>query len=166
MSLEEELFKALQEDNIPEIVRLIEVGADVMVKDGSGRTPLHLVRSKEAASVLIAAGADVEAKSSYGETPLILSNNGEVAELLITKFKELHPGDRNALLGYIEARETSGSLTALHVAETASVASLLISLGADVNAINSDEETPLHFASPQVFQVLILAGADVNLVKM
>ena len=61
-------------------------------------------------------------------------------------------------------------MTVLHLAATgkcsAELVQVLIEAGADVNAVNSDQRSPLHYASmwnPAVVPVLIGGGCKVNL---
>jgi len=58
----------------PEIIRLLlEVGADVTVKNDEGNSPLHLVsthRFPSAADLLFAYGAQPDQRNLKGETPL------------------------------------------------------------------------------------------------
>lgn len=63
-----------------------------------------------------------------------------------------------------------GGLTALHTAtmlRRASVVSLLIRAGANVDAVTDDNSTALYFAVnqcfPEIAEILIAAGANVNL---
>jgi ankyrin repeat protein len=53
---------------------LVERGANIQVKNTSGRTPLHVaaynLNAGDAVSYLIEKGADVNARDSTGETPL------------------------------------------------------------------------------------------------
>ncbi|HIF79702.1 MAG TPA: ankyrin repeat domain-containing protein, partial [Gammaproteobacteria bacterium] len=61
------------------------------------------------------------------------------------------------------------NLTPLHWALSKGVAELLISAGADVNAITLEGSTPLHFAAwnghNEVAELLIANGADVNVIN-
>jgi len=52
--------------------------------------------------------------------------------------------------------------TPLHSAKTVEVAEFLIDNGADVNAKDKVESSPLHYANKDVARVLIANGADVN----
>ena len=57
-------------------------------KNSAGLTPLHLVKTKEIAKLLITKGADVNAQNAVGNTPLnfaingIFGENKEIADLL------------------------------------------------------------------------------------
>lgn len=49
---------------------LVGYGASVNIRDGIGKTPLHVCHTPEMAKLLITYGADIEAKDDYGLTPL------------------------------------------------------------------------------------------------
>jgi ankyrin repeat protein len=72
--INEELIDAARENNLPEISRLLSVGADVNAKDNDGNTPLHEACWKGHVQVfqaLLDHGADIEAKTrSKSSTPL------------------------------------------------------------------------------------------------
>ncbi|MBT4623031.1 MAG: ankyrin repeat domain-containing protein, partial [Verrucomicrobia bacterium] len=61
------------------------------------------------------------------------------------------------------------NLTPLHWAKSKGVAELLISEGADVNALTLEGSTPLHFAAwngrKEIAELLIGNGADVNVIN-
>jgi ankyrin repeat protein len=61
--------KALQDDEVPVIKRLLEHGADPNGLYG-GSTPLMMVRSEAAARSVLAAGGDPRALDANGQTPL------------------------------------------------------------------------------------------------
>lgn len=154
---------------------------DLNVKNGAGKTPLHLAAGMGSVAMcdrLIKAGASVEVVSNDGETLLHFaarSGNRHLAEKVYEAKK---------LLNFIDAKNVKG-FTALHAAinvnkrltkrvqrEVASVIDYLVSQGADVNACVSDpqafaiNETPLHVAARTcnipAMQKLIIAGANVN----
>jgi ankyrin repeat protein len=78
--IDEELIVAAQENNLPEVRRLLSVGADVNAKDYYGATPLiraslrgHVQVVKE----LLDHGADIDAKTHInGDTPLHFASGG------------------------------------------------------------------------------------------
>lgn len=69
---------------------LLQAGADVNMKDGSGRTPLHEALQghgpyrKDAARILITAGADVNAVDDEGSCPVSAQNDADIIRLLIS----------------------------------------------------------------------------------
>jgi ankyrin repeat protein len=68
-----ELFLKARDNNVPEVRRLLSVGADVKVKDHEGFTPLHWAIYYGHVQVFQALrehGADIEAKDNHGWTPL------------------------------------------------------------------------------------------------
>jgi ankyrin repeat protein len=82
--IDKELIEAARrENNLPEIRRLLSVGADVNVRDSSGNTPLHWASGHgnfPVVTELVEHGADIEAKDNGGDTPLHWASwNGRVA---------------------------------------------------------------------------------------
>ena len=83
------LHKAVMKNDIAEVKRLLEAGADVAAKNESGHTPLHFAAENGfAASVkaLLEAGADPNVPDKDGDTPLDKAsrydNNTAVVNLL------------------------------------------------------------------------------------
>ena len=121
-------------------------------------TPLHdaaLWGHKEIAELLLANGADVNAKDDDGDTPLdvaILRNDKETADLL-----RKHGGKTTEELEEIFHAIEDGNIEAVkqHLAA-----------GADVNAKDNIEWTPLHMAADlgykEIVELLLTNGADVN----
>src|SRR5262249_41421378 len=116
---------------------------------------------KDIVELLLKYKADIEARTEVGDngfTPLLLTiqkNLPDLAEFLIDS-------GANA-----KVRDRHGN-TALHWAAYGkeSVAASLVKHGADVNALNSYEASPLHFAagsgSTDVAALLLDSGAAVN----
>jgi ankyrin repeat protein len=72
-SIDQELIYAAVENNLPEVRRLLSVGADVNAQGDHGETPLHWASRNGHAQVmkeLLEHGADIEAKNNDGDTPL------------------------------------------------------------------------------------------------
>jgi ankyrin repeat protein len=141
-TIDEELIEATRENNLAEVSRLLNVGANVNVKDNCGLTPLHWACIKGHVHVVIELlehGADVESTTIYGWTPLHFAcANGHVAvgnELL----------SRGAT---IEAKNNIGS-TPLHVASLRDhlpVVKALLSGRANILAANNQGGLPIHLA--------------------
>jgi ankyrin repeat protein len=141
--IDQELIETTRENNLPEVSRLLSVGADVNDKDWNGCTPLHWASKMghlQVFQALLDHGADVDAKEIYGETPLhLVCYRGYLALL-------------QALLSRganIEAK-TRGGFTPLHNAAIMGhfpVVKALLSRGADCRAVNSYYgELAIHFA--------------------
>jgi ankyrin repeat protein len=71
--IDRELFEAVGENNLPDVSRLLSVGADIEAKNRFGSTPLLEATLKGHLPVvneLLEHGADTEAKDNLGNTPL------------------------------------------------------------------------------------------------
>ena len=156
---------------------LVPPGARTAVPDlheegQPAEAPLHKASREgdvDGAERLIAAGADVDARNAFGYAPLheaARKGHKQVVELLIAQGAA------------VNARHEGGETPLHHCAAgegDASVAAMLISAGADVNAATDQREflheriggsTPLHWAVAgghrELVEVLIAGGADVN----
>jgi ankyrin repeat protein len=156
--IDQELIRASVHNNVPEVSRLLSVGADVNATTETGRTALHRASTKGHVQVvveLLEHGADVEAKDSNGWTPLHFAClKGHLAVVA-----ELIPNDSNGttiILGKrksraganIEAKIMDGS-TPLHVASWHGhlpVLKALLAVGANILAANSYGRLPVHEA--------------------
>jgi len=119
---------------------LIQRGADMTAQDTWGQTPLYTAVATghaDTAQLLLQSGADPNAVGTYGRTPLHDATDPAVAKVLI------------AAGAKVNARGINGD-TPLHRAirfsyfrDRLALPKLLIENGADVNALNSAEKTPL-----------------------
>ncbi len=164
--MDEELYNACKNRDLPEVERLITAGADVnKSRTDTGATPLYGVCQKgylEIVERLITAGADVnKSRTDTGATPLFVASQSghlNIVERLITAGADVNKG------------RTDNGVTPLFIASQnghLEIVKQLIAGGADVNKGRTDNGvTPLMVASLigliNVVETLISAGADIN----
>jgi ankyrin repeat protein len=136
------LLRAALENNLPEVSRLLSVGADVNAKDNYGCTPLHWACYEGHVPVvieLLGHGADIDMKGSGRWTPLHWAcRKGHLAVVV-----ELLSRGAN-----IEAKDF-GWDTPLHDASCnghVEIVQALLSGGANLLAVNLRLELPIHCA--------------------
>jgi ankyrin repeat protein len=143
--IDQELLEATKENNLPEVSRLLSVGADVNAKDNDNLdfTPLHWASKMghlQVFQALLDHGADFDAKGIYGETPLhLVCHRG-----LLALVQALLSRGANT-----EAKTNNLGNTPLHSAAIRGhfpVVKALLSRGADCRAVNSYGELAIHFA--------------------
>jgi hypothetical protein len=160
--IDQELIEAARENNMPEVRRLLSVGADVNAKGpyGSRLTPLHEASDRGHVQVVIELrehGADIEATTMIGMTPLLFAcTNGHLP--VVNEF--LGPNDSNGAttsgLGKrtsrgganTEAKDHYGNMP-LHVVcweGHLPVVKALVSGGANILAANNNRHLPVHVA--------------------
>ncbi|MEL6626564.1 MAG: ankyrin repeat domain-containing protein [Bacteroidota bacterium] len=147
------------------VSELLQMGAEVGVKNKEGNTPLHLAISKEQyniAEFLLISDADVNGRNYVYAAPIhraVEVGNDALLSLLIECHAE------------VEARNNRGK-TPLHVAAILgrlSAAKLLIKHHADIHATMEKDMQPLHLAAwygqVELAQYLIHAGAEIDAVN-
>jgi ankyrin repeat protein len=141
--IEQELIDAAIENNLPEVSRLLSVGADVNAKDRRARTPLHWASLRGHVQVfkeLLDHGADIDATNNRDRTPLCFAcANGHVS--IVT---ELLSRGANT-----EAKDIGDGKTPLHDASGRGhllVVKALLSGGADTLAASNYGQLPIHYA--------------------
>ena len=158
------LIKTIQANNVQNVKRLIEIGADIDQQDNwNGATPLHIAaqgNSCQITQLLLANGAHVNQQNIFDETPLhwaVKSNAYETAQLLINANVDVN--QQNNLNGF----------TPLHIAaenRLYQITQLLLAAGADVNQQNKSGHSSLHCAvysnAYKITPLLLAANADVN----
>jgi len=99
MSLEEELFEAIQARDGYKVKRLLEKGANINAKDNIGWTPLHFAAYHgitDIVRLLLEHGADINARDADGLTPLhIAAALGHVDAVRLLLRKGADPGARD-----------------------------------------------------------------------
>ena len=167
---------------------LLDHGADVNARNADGQTPLHRVSLrptlrpryesgyKEAclAQLMLERGADVNARDKDQATPLhsalasYYMSKLEISRVLLNNGASIHAKNVRGQtpLHIVVSQGVSSSHEQL---ETALV-ELFLSRGADVNARDNYQATPLLWASfslrPKTTEKLLQNGADVNAVNI
>ncbi|XP_059474055.1 uncharacterized protein LOC132195835 [Neocloeon triangulifer] len=173
-------------------------GFSVEKKGWKGRTALHWAAAKghiAVAEFLLSQGADVNTRDDDNESPLTLAasfSSAEMCQFLVENGADLSAVNEDGndslhlaclngkldnvkyLLGLngfsVEKKNWKGR-TALHLAAAKghiAVAEFLLSQGAEVNARDDDNETPLtlaaSFSGAEMCQILVENGADLSAV--
>jgi ankyrin repeat protein len=157
------LHRAIQKNDVDQVRKLIEEGADVNAKDSSDRIPLGYAAEKgnmEIVELLISSGADVNGKGHDDQVPFVWAS--EVGHLDIAKLLILEGTDANA-------RDNGGSTCLIWAAwkGRTELIQILLDAGADINAKDDASVTALHDAvrggHKETVELLITEGADVNI---
>lgn len=136
---QEALLRAIWEGNLVLAQEALAKGADAKAKDGVAFTPLHRAAEHgrlEIARLLLERGADVNAASNIGDTPLLWAAEGrhdELVKLLLSKGASTQWETRYGKLPIHLAAE-NGWLNAVR---------FLLDKGAEVDALDSNDNTPL-----------------------
>jgi ankyrin repeat protein len=176
-----------------EIARLlISKGADVNARDKWDMTPLHLAarceyrenaakNQSDIASMLLSKKAEIDPIDHWGRTPLMYAaelGNDKIVELLLSKGADINKKENSkegeTALHYASMREGKYDVGGEDQDEIDKkywkTRVLLLSHGADVNAINGLGETPLYAAirtetkrDLDYVKLLLSKGAKVNI---
>lgn len=138
------LHVAIKNGTVKMVLLLIENGADVHAKDGSGIPPLYLACARGqdvVVEALLKKGATCMAVGPSGETPLHIA----AQENQLACIKVLLDA------GHVHVDQvTHDRCTALHLASqrgNTAVAACLLDFGADIHALTKENESPLLKAS-------------------
>ncbi|MHB0999609.1 MAG: ankyrin repeat domain-containing protein [Armatimonadota bacterium] len=163
------LINAVKDNHISTIKQLLAEHPDLSACDKKGNTPLHLVKSKEAALLLIKSGARMDLKNYDGETPLFGSvTNIEAAKLLITSGADINAKDDLGFTILADAVHTASSDEDKSSRRNASeLIKYLLTKDIDVNAQSNEGYTALECAAShgcrQMEDILLNHGAKINI---
>ncbi len=181
------LYYAIWSKDAQAVRALISGGADVNAKNENGWTPLHYAAReghKEIVELLLAHDADVNVGDANNNRTAaehaMRKNHTEIVQLLISKGADISPlhfalymKDEDRARSLIEggadvSRRTPLGTTLLERAVDVGlkdIVELLIAKGADVNAKDDWNWTPLHsavYGHKDIVKLLIAKGANVN----
>ncbi|MEO8809162.1 MAG: ankyrin repeat domain-containing protein [Rhodanobacter sp.] len=144
------------------VLTLLANGADPLLTDAAGNTPLHgAVLSAEpgVAAMLLDAGASVDALNAFGDSPL--SAACRAANWPLVEFLLAH-GAKSALAGGTPALVAAASIGE----DDPTGVRLLLKHRAPVNGVDAEQRSALLVAAAegheQIARVLCLAHADIN----
>jgi ankyrin repeat protein len=163
------LLAAAATGDVVEIKKLVDAGGDVNMRDGYGRTPLHVAthrKNRDAITALVAAGADINAKENdrYDAVTIaaVADDVGTLRMLLQLKANAKQVTSRYDGTALIAAAHLGHDL----------VVKMLIDAGAPLDHVNNlgwtalIESIVLGNGGPhhvETLRALVQAGANVNL---
>ncbi len=157
----EDFFEAAKRGDLPAVKRFIANGINVNAKANDGTTALMYALMyasreghKQIVQLLLDKGADVNAKGNEGQTALMYASSSsytpkEVVELVLVKGADVNAEDNYGWTALILASDKGNF----------DVIPLLLSKGADVNAKTKSGFTAMTWASGNVKELLVKAGA-------
>ncbi len=163
------LFEACRNGNMEQVRLNVESRVDINSRDADGNTPLAIATRGGHADIvqyLLSRGADWRVLNNQGYPPAAYITDKN-AESLLGAFVR-HGLNINQTFG-------SDGRTLLHNAARSGyteLASLLLNLRQDPNAVDKDRETPLHYLAystdnekidrVKIARLLVQSGADIN----
>ena len=154
------LERAAHEGHMELVHILLEYGANANTRDAADWSPLERASNVghiKLVQVLLEYGADANAPDTKGCSPLYWGSFWEKPAVVRALIK--HGAD-------VKATSRKDNETPLHQADIEEVARVLLEYGADTNALEVRNRTPLHFRSELgpvgVVRVLLEHGADPN----
>ena len=166
-----ELFAAVKKEGTTadQINAILDNGAYVNARDVNQVTPLHYASingNMEVVMALVDRGADIHAKNTNNKTPLDVAEetiNKEALRNAAAKYKENSEEPNNAINNQLFDAVKEDKTTAADI-------NAILDRGADINARDMNQFTPLFWASMinnvKVAMALIERGADVNVINV
>eukprot|EP01064_Diplonema_japonicum_P031719 TRINITY_DN5753_c0_g1_i2.p1 TRINITY_DN5753_c0_g1~~TRINITY_DN5753_c0_g1_i2.p1 ORF type:complete len:467 (+),score=87.85 TRINITY_DN5753_c0_g1_i2:64-1464(+) len=133
------------------VARLLERGADINAQDEQGKTPVHHMLTYDIRfSSILKRKADVTVRDHSGRTPL------HTVGSKIPEFLKYMNTDTEAMLNL---RDREGK-TPLHYQTDRDTIKALVELGADVNAVDINNQTPMFCKNASLRKLYISLGAS------
>lgn len=159
------LILAIEKGNIKVVQPLIQAGANVNAKGKSGLTPLQILVAIEPqidiVIALINAGANVNVRDRAGNTPLMVelmrsSSSPRLVDILLKAGTDVNVKNLGGLSALMLELNTEGNMY---------IVKMLLHAGADINARDNDDWTPLMYAvrSGNVDATMMLLDLDAKL---
>lgn len=149
----QKMFEALYVDDLKTVREQLNKGVSANAKNDVGQTPLHVTQDLAILKLLISNGSDVNSVDGDGRTP-IFNKEIEFMKILIEAGADIHhrTNKGNTLLIWYSY---SGYLEGIQY---------IVTLGADVNVVNTDSQTAYdiaeRFAHFELLEYLISMGAQ------
>ena len=160
-AVDAELFRAIRNDDLAAVRRLLDSGADVNLRDAQGATPLMraaLYASTACLKLLLERGSDPNRANTAGATALMWAagDPGKVL-LLLARKAEVNARAKSGRTPLIVASAIHGNIEAVK---------LLLDAGADLKARDANGTGPVWAAAaaadPRILAELLARGGDPN----
>ena len=165
LSKKKQLFKAIADNNITKLTKLLSEGVDVNAKNRYRQTPLIAAAphgSLEVIKLLILHGANIHSRDFFHNTPLYnasATNSVKVIKFLISHGANIHAKNYNGSTAVFNAA-FGGNLKVLK---------FLMLQGVNIHAKDDNGDTPLFWAASNgqlsVVKFLISQGAKIKLLN-
>ena len=156
------LHLAVKCDKEAAVKCLLERGANVALVDMKGKTALHLAREGKIATMLLAHGAQIEAVDNHGRTPLhcYADSHNNVKEGAVQALLEAGANvNATDSRGQTPLHWWAGSCRYLTFA-LQKAGQLLLDHGADISALNNDNQRPSEKIQTARSKAFLVAAAD------